>query len=67
MSLSSFIYTQLNDFKYRCVSPTVQLNNINLFALTHNDQAVPFQAIQFSISHLFTLSVDVKQFYSTHR
>ena len=28
-----------------------------------NDQTVLFQAIQFSISHLFALSLNVKQFY----
>ena len=32
-----------------------------------NDQTVLFQMIQFSISHLFVLSLNVKQFYLTHR
>ena len=32
-----------------------------------NDQTVLFQSIQFSISHLFALSLNVKQFYLTHR
>ena len=32
-----------------------------------NDQTVIFQAIQFSISHLFALSLYVKQFYLNHR
>ena len=32
-----------------------------------NDQTVQFLTIQFSISHLFVLSLNVKQFYSTHR
>ena len=31
-----------------------------------NDQAVLFQTIQFSISHLFAHSFNVKQFYLTH-
>ena len=31
-----------------------------------NDQTVLFQTIQFSISHLFTLSLNVKKFYLTH-
>ena len=32
-----------------------------------NDQIVQFQTIQFSISHLFALSLNVKRFYLTHR
>ena len=32
-----------------------------------NDQTVLFQAIQFIISHLFTFSLNIKQFYLTHR
>ena len=32
-----------------------------------NDQIVLFLTIQFSISHLFTLGLNVKQFYLTHR
>ena len=32
-----------------------------------NDQIVLFQTIQFSISHLFALILNVKQFYLTHR
>ena len=32
-----------------------------------NDQTLLFLAIQFSISHLFALSLNVKQFYLTHR
>ena len=31
-----------------------------------NDQTVLFQTIQFSISHLFALGLNVKQFYLTH-
>ena len=31
-----------------------------------NDQTVPFQIIQFSISHLFALSLNAKQCYLTH-
>ena len=31
-----------------------------------NDQAVLFLTIQFNISHLFALTLDVKQFYLTH-
>ena len=32
-----------------------------------NDQTDLFQTIQFGICHLFALSLNVKQFYSTHR
>ena len=32
-----------------------------------NDQTVLFQTIQFSISHLFALSLDIQQFYLTRR
>ena len=32
-----------------------------------NDQTVPFLIIQFSINHLFALSLNVKQFYLVHR
>ena len=32
-----------------------------------SDETVLFLAIQFSISHLFTLSLNVKQFYFIHR
>ena len=32
-----------------------------------NDQTVLFQTIQFTKSHLFALSLNVKQFYLTHR
>ena len=31
-----------------------------------NDQTVLFQTIQFSITHLLVLSLNVKQFYLTH-
>ena len=32
-----------------------------------NDQTILFQTIQFIISHLFTHSLNVKQFYLTHK
>ena len=32
-----------------------------------NDQTALFQTIEFSINHLFALSLNVKQFYLTHR
>ena len=31
-----------------------------------NKETKPNQSIQFSISHLFALSLNVKQFYLTH-
>ena len=60
----SFICIQLNGSKYCYVSLTVQLNIRNLF--THlSDQTVLFLPIQFSSSHLFGQSLNVKQFYLT--
>ena len=56
----------VNDSKYCYVSLTIQLNISHLFTQL-NDQTVPFQKNQFSISHLFTLSLHVKQFYLTNR
>ena len=32
-----------------------------------NGQTVLFQTIQFNIRHLFALSLNVKQFYLTHK
>ena len=32
-----------------------------------NGQIVLFQAIQYCLSHLFALSLNIKQFYSTHK
>ena len=32
-----------------------------------NDQIVLFLTIQFSLSHLFALNLNLKQFYLTHR
>ena len=53
--------TKLNDSKYWTVSLTIYLN------MSLNYQTVPFQAIQFSINHLFVHSLDIKQFYLAHR
>ena len=57
---------KLNSFKYCYVSLTNQLNISHLFTQL-NDQTVLFQIIQFSLSHLFTLCLNVKHFYLTHR
>ena len=56
--------TKLNSSKYCYVSLTIQLNISHLFTQL-NDQTVLFQAIQFSKSHLFALSKNVKQVYLT--
>ena len=47
-------------------SLTVQLKIRHLLTQL-NDQTVLFQTIQFSTSHLFVLSLNVKQFYLTQR
>ena len=59
-----FVCTQLNGSNYCYVSLIIQLNNNHLFTQL-NDQTVLFQTIQFSISHLFAFSLNVKQFYLT--
>ena len=56
--------TKLNDSKYCYVRITKNSNKYHSFVYTHlNDQTILFLAIQFSINHLFTLSLNVKQFY----
>ena len=57
--------TELNGFKYCYVSLKIQLNIGQLF--THKDLKVLFQIIRFSLSDLFALSLNVKQFYLTYR
>ena len=59
--------SKLNTSKYRYVSLTVQLKHQSFVYKQLNDQTVLFQTIQFSISHLFTYSLNVKQFYLTNR
>ena len=57
--------TKSNSCKYCHVSLTIQLKH-QLFIDTHlNDQTVLLQAIQLSNSHLFALSLNIKQFYRT--
>ena len=51
--------------KYLNVPLTIQHQSFVYTQL--NDKTVLFQTIQFSISHLFALSLNVKQFYLTHR
>ena len=62
----SFICTQLKGSKYCYVSLTIQLSIYHLFTRL-NDQTVLLLTIQFSISYLFAHSLNVKQFYLTHR
>ena len=57
--------TKLNGPNYYYVPQTIQLNISYLFILL-NDETVLFLTIQFSQSHLFALSLNVKQFYLTH-
>ena len=62
----SFICTQLNSSKHCYVSPTIQLNICHLLT-QFNYQTLLFLTIQFSISHVFALRLNIKQFYLTHR
>ena len=59
--------TKLNGYNYNYVSLTIQLNISQLCYMQLNDQTDLFLTILFSISHLFALSLNVKQFYRTHR
>ena len=54
----------LHTIKWFQVLLTMQLNISKLFTQL-NDQTVLFQTTQFSISHLFAYSLNVKQFYRT--
>ena len=54
--------TKLNGFKYYYIWWIIQLIISHLFTQL-NVQIVLFPAIQISISHLFVLSLNVKQFY----
>ena len=58
MSLAHFC-SQLNGLKYS--------TRVVLFAHILNDQPVLFLTIRFDINHLFAHSLNVKQFYLTHR
>ena len=59
-------FIQFNDSKYCNVSLTIQWN-ISLVFTHLNSQIVLFLIIQSNISHLFAHSLNVKQFYLTHR
>ena len=60
----------VNKVKWLQVLPYIT-NNVTkyqLFVYTQlNDQIVLLQAIKFSMCHLLTLSLNVKQFYLTQR
>ena len=60
----SFVYTQLNGFKYCYVSVTIQLNNSHfLYTVKWSNSSISNNSI--SHSHLFAHSLNVKQFYLT--
>ena len=65
-NLISHKSTKLDIFKYCYVSLTIQLR-INHVSIQLNDQTAIFQIIQFSMSNLFALSLNVKQFYLKNR
>ena len=58
--------TKLNASKYCYVSLKLQLNMSFVYTQL-NEKTVLFQAIQFSISRLFSHCLNVKKFYLTHR
>ena len=64
----SFVCTQLSGFKYCYVSLTIHqsfLYTQSTSVIQLIDQIVIFLKIQFNISDLFALSLNVKQFYLT--
>ena len=65
-----YCLAQVNKVKWfqEMLSNTNNSIKHQLFVYTRlNDQTVLFQTIQFNISHLFTVCINVKQFYLTHR
>ena len=63
----SFISTQLNGSKVLLSITNNSIKHQSFVYTKLNDQIVLFQAIQFSKSYLFALSLNVKQFYLTQR
>ena len=59
--------TKLNSSKYCYVSLTIQIKHQSFVFTQINNKIVLFQTIQLRISHLFALSLNVKQFYLTYR
>ena len=57
--------TNLNASKYSYVSLIIKYQSFVNTQL--NDRTVLFQTIQLCISHLFALSLNIKQFYLTHK
>ena len=65
-----FNLAEVNKVKWFQVLLSITNNSIKhqSFVYTQlNEQTVLFLTIQFSLSHLFTLSLNVKQFYLTKR
>ena len=58
--------TKLNSSKYGYASLTI-IKYQSFIYTQLKEQTVLFQTIQFSVSDLFALSLNVKQFYLTHR
>ena len=58
---------QLNGSNNCYVTQKNPLNISHLFTHSFNNQTVLFQTIQFSICYLFAFSLNLKQFYLTHR
>ena len=65
-AISSFVCTQLNVTNY-CYLSNNSIKHWSFVYTQLNDQTVLFLTILLSISHLFPQSLNVKQFYLTHR
>ena len=68
---AQYRYSYYQFCHFRLLAIGVQTLGSHLIPIEHiytqlNDQVVLFQVIQFSISHLFVLSLNVKKFYLTH-
>ena len=64
------IWKHVNKVKWFLVLLCITNNSIKYQSFVYtqlNDQTVLFLTIQFSINHLYTLSLNVKQLYLTHR
>ena len=59
--------TKLNSSKYKLCITNNSIKHQSFDYIQLDDQTVLFLTSQFGISHLFALSLNVKQFYLTHR
>ena len=59
-------YQDTHCLERKCIINSLLKHNSFVYSQLNN-QTVLFQTILFSISHLFTLSSNVKQFYLTHK